>query len=70
MNGSASKGEADLSDEPTGRELWQIRPMGHLGRVNVRTSQLLTHDIEVLDLSNSHAHGLKPVVSHESGVLP
>lgn len=32
MNESASKGEADWSDEPTGRELWQIRPVETCGR--------------------------------------
>ena len=67
MNESASKGEADWSDEPTGRELWQIRPAGLLWQGFVRTSQLLTHDIQVLVLSNSYAHGLKPVQSAESG---
>jgi hypothetical protein len=73
MNESASKGEADWSDEPTGRRIFavagRIRPMGHLWQGFVRTSQLLTHDIQVLVLSNSHGHGLKTVESAESGVF-
>ena len=72
MNVSASKGEADWSDAPTGRVLslagW-ARPMDTVTGV-VRTSQFLPHDIEVLAFDKHQSDGLPPVNPADSGVSP
>ena len=42
---TAPKKGAD-ADEPTGRDSWQVRPVGHLGPVNVRVGPSLADAIE------------------------
>jgi len=50
MNASAPKGEADLSDAPTGRlNFGRMGPSDGLLSGSVRTSQFLPHDNQFCD---------------------
>jgi hypothetical protein len=59
---TAQSGWAD-SDESTGRELWQIRPVGHLGKCIVRISSFTSARIGSYDKQ-------KPVATPEVAVWP